>query len=396
VRARLRYAARRREWVRVKLIDRYVTRELLVTSILAVAVLSIVLVLGNIFKELLNLLVNHNAPLEFILSFIAYILPFSMTFTIPWGFLTAVLLVFGKMSAENELIALRSNGISIPRICLSVFVMALVFAGICLWINVDVAPRAEVKMKDALYNIATSNPLAMFGSDKIIEEFPGRKIYVERNEGARLHNILVYEINDNDEPMRIVHAQTGLLNADHANNQLLLHLFDARFEERDANDPQDLNKIHQGIIATETTFPISLQELYEKNKKKKGFGAMTNRELLERINQEKTANVAKDDEKKAAAAKSAARTEVSKRFSCSLASLAFALIGVPLAITAHRRETSVGFLLSLIVAFVYFFFIILVDIVRTNPKFYPEFLIWSPNLLFIALGAVLFRRLSRV
>jgi lipopolysaccharide export system permease protein len=386
----------REECVDVKLIDRYVSRELLITSILGVAVLSIVLVLGNVFKELLNLLVNHNVPLEFILSFIAYILPFSLTFTIPWGFLTAVLLVFGKMSAENELIALRSNGISIPRVCVAAFVMAFVFVGICLWINVDVAPKAQVKMKDALYNIATSNPLAMFGSDKIIDEFPGRKIYVERNEGARLHNILVYEVNEADEPMRVVHAQTGLINADHANNQLLLHLFDARFEERDANDPGDLNKIHQGIIATETTFPISLQELYEKNKRKKGFGAMTNRELLERINQEKTVSVAKEDRKKAAAVRSAARTEVSKRFSCSLASFAFALIGIPLAITAHRRETSIGFLLSLIVAFVYFFFIIMVDIVRTNPRLYPEFLIWFPNVLFIALGAILFRRLSRV
>src|SRR4030095_3735777 len=108
----------------------------------------VVLVLGNIFKQLLDLLVNHNAPLELILSFIGYILPFSLTFTIPWGFLTAVLLVFGKMSAENELVALRSSGVSIPRICVSVFVLALASVGVCLWINVDVAPRGEVNMKD--------------------------------------------------------------------------------------------------------------------------------------------------------------------------------------------------------------------------------------------------------
>ena len=45
---------------------------------------------------------SGDAPLELIISFIAYILPFSLTFTIPWGFLTAVLLVFGKMSAEHD------------------------------------------------------------------------------------------------------------------------------------------------------------------------------------------------------------------------------------------------------------------------------------------------------
>src|SRR5687768_14936821 len=106
----------------MKLLDRYVGRQVLITSMFGVAILSVVLVLGNVFKQLLDLLVNHNVPLEFILSFIGYILPFSLTFTIPWGFLTAVLLVFGKMSAENELVALRSSGVSIPRICAAVFV----------------------------------------------------------------------------------------------------------------------------------------------------------------------------------------------------------------------------------------------------------------------------------
>src|SRR4051812_38877887 len=111
----------------MKLLDRYVTGQVLSTSTYAVSILSVVLVLGNVFKRLLDLLINQNVPAEQLLSFVAYILPVSLTFTIPWGFLTAVLLVFGKMSAENELIALRSNGVSIPRICVPVFVIALIF-----------------------------------------------------------------------------------------------------------------------------------------------------------------------------------------------------------------------------------------------------------------------------
>ena len=70
----------------VKILDRYVFRQVLVTSLFAVAVLSVVLVVGKLFKELLDLLVNHDAPLDLILSFIAYILPFSLTFTIRGAF----------------------------------------------------------------------------------------------------------------------------------------------------------------------------------------------------------------------------------------------------------------------------------------------------------------------
>ena len=379
----------------MKLLDRYVARQVLVSSLFAVGVLSVVLVLGRVFKDLLEMLVNHGTPLEFILTFIAYILPFSLTFTIPWGFLTAVLLVFGKMSAENELIALRSSGISIPRICASVFVIALLFAGLCLWINVEVAPRANLKMKDELVRIATNNPLAMFSSDKVINEFPGRKIYIESNEGSELHNVLVYEMNDESFPMRVVFARRGVLMTDAEHSQLLLNLFDAQYEERSSDDPMNLMKISLGNTAKETTFPISLQELYEKAKKKKGLGTMTVSEVRDRIRKQQAAAVPKADQKQRASELSAAKTEVSKRFSFSLASFAFALIGVPLAITAHRKETSAGFLLSVVVAFVYFIFILIADAVKENPKAHPELLIWLPNVLFIGLGLWLFYKLSR-
>ena len=210
-----------------------------------------------------------------------------------------------------------------------------------------------------------------------------------------LTNILVYEMNDDYDPTKVVFAKRGELETDRANNMLLLHLFDARFEQRDDHEPQNLLKIKLGITAKETTFPISLKELYEKNKRRKGLSAMTISELQGRLNEEQVGASSKEEEKRRASAQSSARTEVSKRFSFAMASFAFGLIGVPLAITAHRKETSIGFLLSLIVAFVYFFFIILADTVRNNPKFYPEYLIWTPNVLFIGLGAWLFYRLSQ-
>ena len=65
----------------MKLIDRFVSRELIVNVLFAIAVLSLVLVVGNIFRKLLPLLVNHDVPVEYLVSFIAYVLPFSLIFT---------------------------------------------------------------------------------------------------------------------------------------------------------------------------------------------------------------------------------------------------------------------------------------------------------------------------
>ncbi|MCE9609724.1 MAG: LptF/LptG family permease [Chthoniobacter sp.] len=374
----------------MKLIDRYVGSQVLLTSTIAVAVLSVVLVLGNIFKQLLELLVKSDMPMDQIFALLAYILPFSLTFTIPWGFLTAVLLVFGKMSAENELIALRATGVSIPRVTLPVLVLAVLSVGACLWINVDIAPHAHAQMKEALYTMATSNPMAIFGNDKVIELFPGRKIYVERSEGAKLFNLIVYEMDDDYLPVRVIMAGRGTIGTDHDKKQLLLQLFDARYEQRDKDEPENLMKIRP-LTAHEWPVQISLEELSEK--KHKGISSMSAGELLERINmEEQNARMSDKDRREAV---SAARTEMSRRYAYALASFAFALIGVPLAITAHRKETSVGFLLSVAVGVTYFFLSMTAYGQRNHPELHPEFLIWIPNFLCLVLGGTLFFRMSR-
>jgi lipopolysaccharide export system permease protein len=190
--------------------------------------------------------------------------------------------------------------------------------------------------------------------------------------------------------MKVVFAKRGKLETDRENNRLLMHIYDARFEQRDDQNPTDLTKLRQGITMQQSTWPISLEELYQKNQKRRGLSSMTVGELMSR-----SPALEGKDAKKAAGERAATLTEVNKRFSFSLASLAFALIGVPLAITAHRKETSIGFLLSVVIAFVYFFFIILADTLRNKPGAHPELLVWAPNVLFLAIGAWLFVRLAR-
>jgi lipopolysaccharide export system permease protein len=68
---------------------------------------------------------------------------------------------------------------------------------------------------------------------------------------------------------------------------------------------------------------------------------------------------------------------------------------VPLAITAHRKETSIGFLISLCVALVYYLFIIVANTVREKPQWHPAELVWVPNILCVVFGGWLFYRMSR-
>lgn len=367
----------------MRLLDRYILRELLVAVLWAAAVLTFVLVLGNIFKQVSVLLVNHNLPLSYILAFVSYLLPFSLTFTIPWGLLTGILLVFGRWSASNELTAVRASGVPITRIALPVLIVAGLFSLFCLWINLQVAPRAQENIRTSFYQIATTDPIALFNSEQIITDFPNRKIYVGKKDGDRLENIHVYEVNKEGEVMRIVYARTGSLAVDLERKQLLLKLTGTRFEQRDETNPSDLTRIRDGITMQEFVFPISLEELYNKKMARRGLNIQTAPELFDNL---------KSGTKES---RSAVLTEVNQRFSFSLACLTLGLVAIPLGVVAQRKETSVGFALSLMVAVGYFFLITLVKVLRVKPAYHPELLVWAPNAIFLALGIWLFVRMAR-
>lgn len=366
----------------MKIIDRYIGKSTFIATAFAVIVLSFVLILGNIFKELLDLLVNRNVPLTTVLGFMMFVLPFSLAFTIPWGFLTALLLIFGRMSADNELIALRANGVSISRISLPIFCLAGILTAFCFWINADIAPRAEKKMLRSIFELATNKPEELFGADEVVSDFPDRRVYVGDRQGDKLMNVILFEIDREYHPIKMVYAKEGKITSDPAHERLLLKLYNAQFEERDARDPANVKKIRQGIHLVEGTFPISLRELYSKYMNTGRLTSFAMHELQNELvtNPQDALRV---------------QVEINRRFSISLACLAFTLIAIPLGITTHRKETSVGFALSIALAFAYFFFILLARSLQENPHAHPVFLVWVPNILFIALGSFLFFRTAR-
>jgi len=367
----------------VKIIDRYISGQILTTVIWTVCMLSLMLVVANAMRQLLELLMTHGLPLSYILSFIGDLLPFSMIYSIPWGLLLAVLLVFGKLSSENELVALRANGIGIIRICTPVFLITLGCLALCLWINLYVAPECERRFKELAFKLASTEPLALFGSDEVIDAFPNRKIYVGRKNGTTLEDLHIYEMNAQQVPVRVIYAKRGTLEVDKENQRILLRIFDARYEDRDESDVNDLRRMHYGISVQEGVFPISLQELITKAHSSQRPTELTLSHLQQAMEQKEGKQL------------TILRTELSKRFSNSLAVITFVLIGIPLAITAHRRETSIGIAISICVAFTYFIFIVVADNVKGNASLHPEILVWLPNFIYLTLGGTLFYRLAR-
>lgn len=356
-------------------------------------VLSIVLVLGNIFRELLDQLVQRpDLDIGYVAQFVMNVLPFSLIFTIPWGFLTAVLLVFGRLSADNELISLRMAGLSAFRISASVFAIALALCALSYWLNVTVAPRAQKVMKEMIVDMVTEDPLVFFSENEVVDMFPGyiilvkSKVRSEETGDWQLREMQLIEIDDSKRAVRYINADRVTVERKEIEGEIVieLQLHDAHIESKNPSDPKNLQAVVP-FHSEAMTVRVSLEEFQKKHSRIRP-STMTVRELATELRE----NDALTDQLRAGF-----RTEISKRFSFSLACLTFCLIGIPLGVTAQRRETSIGFALSMMVACVYFLFILFADTYRDDPKANAHLFMWVPNIVFMALGLWLFWRLNK-
>lgn len=372
-----------------RIFDRYLGRQILSSTLMGILLLSGVMVLGNVYKKLDELLGDTKLPLTVIAEFIGLIIPFSLIFTIPWAFLTSILLVFGRISADNELVSLRMTGWSMPRICASVFALAISFSAICYWVNVDLAPMAKNRMKTLFYEVALDNPEALFQEGRVLEKVPGFRIYTGKRNERELSNLEIVELNG-ALAGRVVRARRALLETEKGVLDFTLHLFDAEIETYAYSQDRRIDKV-DFLKAEETAITFPMSRLKDKSVRVNASMKSTD-QLWEELNTRKDAVSGRDMEDKHL---SQSRTELNKRYSFSLACFTFALVGIPLGVTAQRRETSSGFALSLATATVYIGFIIFGDTINDKPGSHPHLVMWLPNLLFLGIGGWLFYKLSR-
>jgi lipopolysaccharide export LptBFGC system permease protein LptF len=366
--------------------DRYLGKQVLFGTIYAVLVLSLVLVLGSLFKEIRGLLVEQKAPPLLLVRFIISVLPFSLMFTIPWGFLTAVLLVFGRLSTDHEVTAFRVAGMSLVRLAMPVFLIGAALSGVCLYLNVNVVPLAKASVQDLLMEEVKKDPRALLDPGKVQGFLKASKsgsnmLFVEGKKGDDLAGFHLYwnrklEKGEDGEEERsertYIHAEGASIKVDNEKRQFSLRLLNAFFEAKQQDGPPNI-----GLSGAAE--PLVLP--YDWKAPRTKANSMTNAEIRQYIQD----NPQLDDDKKVDF-----RSEITKRFSFSMACFAFAFVAVPLGLNSRRKDTSTGLVISLLLGAGYFMFTVFSAEFKTDLG--SSIALWLPNVLCILAGLFLFRR----
>lgn len=407
----------------------YLTRQILAALLLTVAVFTFVLLLGNILKEILALLLNQQASLWIVFQAIGLLIPFVMVFALPMGMLTATLLVFGRFSADQELTAARAGGVSLVALVTPILLLSLALSALCALFNLKIAPESRIAYKSLLLTVGLQNTGLFLPEDRFVDEIPGCIIYVRKRDGDILRDVQFYLTVSNQITTR-VSAPEGSVRFDPATRQVQLRLERAITEKRVVTEekvppprsddtpilpvdpssylhPADdssqlrpplllpgmtnpppktagLDSKWISIFGTFESDPIDLKPVMA-NAKKPRLSDMTFWQLRDQISKLQDQGVDPTP----------ATVQLHRQMAFSFASFAFTMVGIPLGIRAHRRETSVGVALALILLMIYYSFFILAQALETRPEFGPALLLWVPNFLFQVIGAVLLWRADR-
>jgi lipopolysaccharide export system permease protein len=364
-----------------KIIYRYIFKEIAYPFVIILGILTFVLLMGKIL-QIMDLVINKGVSLLSIIKIIFFLLPSFMMFTIPIALLISILIAMGRLSSDNELIALKSSGISLLQIFYPAAVASVLAFCFSILISYFLVPHSNFATKRLLFNIVRQNATINIKEKVFNSDFKDFLIYADKIPVNKnyLEGVIVSDNRIINEPNTIL-AQKAYLVSDPDSLTVKLRLENGSIHTV-SSDLKNYRKIdfasYDIYLSLAGTF-VNLDESL------KSSTEMTMAELLKKMKEPGLD----------AALKRELSVEVHKKISIPLSCLLFGLIAVPLGIQSHRSIKSRGFAVGLIIVSV-FYLLRIGGEALVEMGYLPAFIgVWTPNIIFAILGIILFYTVYR-
>jgi lipopolysaccharide export system permease protein len=361
----------------MKILRTYILKETVGPFTLSLVVLTSIMLLGNLVK-MVNLVINKGVDIVLVFKSFLYLIPFLLAYTIPIACLSAVLLTFGRLSSDNEIIAIRTSGISIFKLILPLIISGLILSLILVVLNDRVIPYSHYASRKTIKQIGIRNPAAVLEAGTFIDSFQGSILFIYRIKGNKLYQIRIYQPQGEGKPTRTIVAKTGEFIAIPEENKIKLKLMDGTSDEADINNPEVFYKLNFKTYFM--TLDLVKTDTGEIKKKPKD---MTLKELQKEIKKMQELSIDATP----------LTTEYHKKISLSFSCLVFILLGFPLAIMIHKRGKSANFALAFLVVVIYYLLLIGFEALSRQGLLTPILAMWAPNIILGLLASILNYRL---
>jgi lipopolysaccharide export system permease protein len=356
----------------MKIIDRYIVKEILSPFFLGLLLFTFVLLLNRIFK-LTDLIVTKGVSVWVVAKLIGYIMPYFFTLTIPMAVLLASLVAFGRLTTDSEIIALKATGFSLYRLMAPVLVLSLLAGAATAYLSLYLAPVKARTFKRDVFLLAKTHGVIGIEEGVFNDTFKKLIIYAQETPSSdEMRGVFISDERNPAEPYVII-AQSGKLDLDPNNGYAMLTLKNGSIHKRGT-----AKKSYEQIRFATNTLSISLYDkFFSGDELKKGKRELATGELL----------AAADKLKAEGENGKALETEYYKRFSIPFACVLFGMIGPPLGLYSRRSGRSAGVSFALVVFGIYYALMAGGENVASQGHLPPIVAAVLPNLVVGGIGA---------
>ena len=377
------------------LLHRYILKEVLVATLLAMGLFIFVLLLGNLLRDVASLLATGKLGAWIFLKLLALLIPYVASYALPLGVLTGTLISLGRLSSQQEVIAMKSAGMSLYQIASPIIVISFIGMVAGVLVNLQYAPKSRIAYKRLAISAVSKNPAEFIEKRRFIHDFPNYVIYMGDQDGSLMKDFWIWELDEKKRVKLFLRAREGNLNFDRERNSLVLVLKDAAVEKRNDDDPETFTSdVFRSVSFGELPIEFPMDSLFgEKSQKRMKIKDMT----FARLMRERKAAMEKEIEESDGMSNLRMKIQmhIQKNFAMAFSVFSLAIFGVPLAIRVGRKESYANLAIALVIALTYYFLIIVVSWFEGNPGLRPDLLVWIPNIIFQVLGFIMIRNANR-
>jgi lipopolysaccharide export system permease protein len=362
--------------------NRYILKEMFIPFSINIFIFTFLFLMTEML-EIANWIVNYNLSIWAVLALILYSMPYFLTFIIPMSVMLAILLTFLRLSGDNEIVAIKSCGMSIYGLLPPVLFFALFGFLLTIFMTLYGAPQSQTSLEEMSLKVAASNVDIGLKERTFNDTFKGVMLYVNKIDvkNGKLVDVFIEDKRQPDVVVTVVAPEGRLVGEPekYIYHMLLSNgtIHQTNPKERSANSIQF------------NTYTLSLdfkEQFANTAKREKGRNEMSVAELRQYIEE----LAGKDEE-----AYHKAKIALHRRFSIPVACLALGLLAFPLGIQSKSTKRSFGLIACLFFFFLYYLLLAAGFSLGKSGVYPPAIGMWVPNFVMTGLGLYFLRQTGK-